>query len=198
MEAGLEIQRQGSGPHSTTVPWIWKKGRPMLVCQFWGDLRMRLLRVSRLPGDGARVSSGGDGGRAGRIGRTSWCSGRRRRRGSGLRTARGKREAVPVKCEAGAKGLVQAGGGRTGHGVVLGVVLQLLGRDGRAEEVLQVLEHVLLGGRERARLRVVVEVGHAGTAETFLLGYGREVAHRLAERTRPCLPNVVTRFAYGF
>ena len=85
-----------------------------------------------------------------------------------------------------------------GHGVVLGVVLQLLGRDGRAEEVLQVLEHVLLGGRERARLRVVVEVGHAGTAETFLLGYGREVAHRLAERERPCLPNVVTRFAYGF
>ena len=44
--------------------------------------------------------------------------------------------------------------------MVLGVVLELLGRDGGAEEVLQVLEHILLGGREGARLRVVVEVGH--------------------------------------
>jgi hypothetical protein len=23
--------------HSTTVPSIWKKGRPTDVCQFWGD-----------------------------------------------------------------------------------------------------------------------------------------------------------------
>ena len=48
VEAGLEIQGRGSGPHSTTVPSIWKKGRPTLVCQFWGDLRMRLLSVSRI------------------------------------------------------------------------------------------------------------------------------------------------------
>ncbi len=46
--------------------------------------------------------------------------------------------------------------------MVLGVVLQLLGRDGRAEEVLQVLEHVLLGGRKGARLRVLVEAVLAG------------------------------------
>ena len=61
--------------HSTTVPSIWKlrtrtrdarewpcvaragagmtayKGSPTDVCQFWGDLRMRLLSVSRLPGE---------------------------------------------------------------------------------------------------------------------------------------------------
>jgi len=52
-----------------------------------------------------------------------------------------------------------------GHGVVLRVVLQLLGRDGRAEEVLQVLEHVLLGRSERARLGVRLEgIGHGGGA----------------------------------
>ena len=46
---------------------------------------------------------------------------------------------------------------RTGHGVVLGVVLELLGRYGRAEEVHQVLENIVLGGRKGARLWVGVE-----------------------------------------
>lgn len=34
-----------------TVPWMEKKGRPTLVCQFWGDLRMRLFSVSRTDRD---------------------------------------------------------------------------------------------------------------------------------------------------
>ena len=34
--------------HSTTVPSIWKNGKPTVVCQFWGDFRIRLLRVSRI------------------------------------------------------------------------------------------------------------------------------------------------------
>ena len=71
--------------HSTTVPSIWKKGRPTDVCQFWGLLRIRLLSVSRLPSDTTRVSGGkarcGQG-----AGRTSWCSGPDMRLGSGLRT----------------------------------------------------------------------------------------------------------------
>jgi hypothetical protein len=37
-EAGRELK----------VPWIWKKGRPTVVCHDWGDLRMRLFRVSRI------------------------------------------------------------------------------------------------------------------------------------------------------
>lgn len=41
---------------------------------------------------------------------------------------------------------------------VLRVVLELLGRDGGAEEVLEVLEDVLLGRRKGARLRVGVEL----------------------------------------
>ena len=32
--------------HSMTVPVIWKKGRPTLVCHDWGDLITRLLIVS--------------------------------------------------------------------------------------------------------------------------------------------------------
>ena len=32
--------------HSTVVPSIFKKGSPMVVCQFCGDLRIRLLSVS--------------------------------------------------------------------------------------------------------------------------------------------------------
>ena len=31
-----------------TVPSIWKKGRPTDVCHDWGDLRIRLLSVSRI------------------------------------------------------------------------------------------------------------------------------------------------------
>lgn len=42
--------------------------------------------------------------------------------------------------------------------MVLGVVLELLGRDGGAEKVLEVLHHVLLGGRKGARLRLRVEL----------------------------------------
>lgn len=34
--------------HSTTVPWIWKKGSATWVCQFCGDLRIRLLSWSRI------------------------------------------------------------------------------------------------------------------------------------------------------
>ena len=45
----MRVREQGRGPHSTTVPSIWKKGRPTDVCQFWGLFKMRLLRVSRLP-----------------------------------------------------------------------------------------------------------------------------------------------------
>ena len=41
-----------------------------------------------------------------------------------------------------------------GHSMVLGVVLELLGRDGGAEEVLKVLEDILLARRKGARLRV--------------------------------------------
>ena len=37
------------------------------------------------------------------------------------------------------------------HGVVLRVVLELLGRHGGAEEILQVLEDILLGRREGTR-----------------------------------------------
>ena len=43
------------------------------------------------------------------------------------------------------------------HGVVLGVVLELLRRDGGAKEVLEVLEDILLGRRKRARLGVLIE-----------------------------------------
>ena len=51
---------------------------------------------------------------------------------------------------------------------VLRIILQLLGRDGGAEEVLEVLEHVLLAGRECARLWVVIKVGHIWrTTELF-------------------------------
>ena len=45
-----------------------------------------------------------------------------------------------------------------GDGVVLAVILELLGRDGGAKEVLQVLEDVLLGRRKGARLRLGVEL----------------------------------------
>ena len=34
--------------HSTTVPSMRRKGRPTVVCQFWGDFSMRLLMVSRI------------------------------------------------------------------------------------------------------------------------------------------------------
>ena len=47
------------------------------------------------------------------------------------------------------------------HSMVLAVVLELLGRHGGAEEVLQVLEDVLLGRREGARLRGLLEACHA-------------------------------------
>ena len=57
-----------------------------------------------------------------------------------------------------------------GHGMVLRVVLELLGRDGGAEEVLEVLEDILLAGRKGARLRVVVEVGHIGLRPEFFFG----------------------------
>jgi len=39
--------------HSTTVPVMAKKGRPTPVCQSWGLLTIRLLRVSRLRGASA-------------------------------------------------------------------------------------------------------------------------------------------------
>ena len=47
------------------VPSIWKNGSPMVVCQFCGDLRMRLLSLSRIlvcahearGGEGVRASS---------------------------------------------------------------------------------------------------------------------------------------------
>ena len=54
-----------------------------------------------------------------------------------------------------------------GRGVVLGEVAELLRRDGRAEEVLQRLDDVLLAGCERPRLRERVEaaVGHDGHAK---------------------------------
>jgi predicted RNA-binding protein Jag len=55
------------------------------------------------------------------------------------------------------------------HGVMFAVVLELLGRHGRAEEILQVLEDILLGRRERARLRVRVEVRHGCESEDALL-----------------------------
>ena len=80
--------------HSTTVPSIWKKGSPTEVCQFWGDLRIRLLSVSRIfvwPWHGEGVS------KETFVGRwieqwTVWAwrshSVLRMRLGSGLRTAK--------------------------------------------------------------------------------------------------------------
>ena len=57
-----------------------------------------------------------------------------------------------------------------GDGVVLAVILELLGRDGGAKEVLQVLEDVLLGRRKGARLRLSVElVCHCCGSEDALL-----------------------------
>ena len=57
-------------------------------------------------------------------------------------------------------------GRRTGDGVVLRIVLQFFRTDGRAEEVLEVLEDILLRRREGARLGLRVEggvgVGHVG------------------------------------
>ena len=47
---------------------------------------------------------------------------------------------------------------RTGHCMVLGVVLELLGRHGGTEEVLEVLQHILLAGRKGARLGVRFEL----------------------------------------
>ena len=59
-----------------------------------------------------------------------------------------------------------------GDGVVLAVILELLGRHGRAEEVLQVLEDILLGRRERARLGVRVElISHDCGSEDALLAW---------------------------
>jgi hypothetical protein len=52
-------------------------------------------------------------------------------------------------------------GGRTGHSMVLAVVLELLGRHGGAKEVLEVLEDVLLRRRKGARLRGLLEACHA-------------------------------------
>ena len=80
-------------------------------------------------------------------------------------------------------GLGSKGSGRTrevvSHGVMLGVVLELLGRHGGAEEVLEVLEDVLLGRSKGARLRVVMETGHAcvdtGEEGDLLLVRGRRV-----------------------
>jgi len=46
--------------------------------------------------------------------------------------------------------------------VMLAVILELLGRDGGAEEILQVLQHVLLRRGEGARLGVLIERGLAG------------------------------------
>ena len=91
------------------------------------------------------------------------CSVRNRRRGSGLRTANGNGATVRRCPSSGRPGLgvLFEPWRRTGHGVVLRVVLELLGRHGRTEEVLEVLEHILLGGRKGARLGVRVEVGHA-------------------------------------
>jgi len=54
-----------------------------------------------------------------------------------------------------------------GHGVMLGVVLELLGCHGGAEEVLKVLEDIFFGRRERARLGVRIELSHRDAASTF-------------------------------
>ena len=50
--------------------------------------------------------------------------------------------------------------------MVLGVVLELLGRYRGAEEVLQVLKDVLLGRREGARLRLRIETCFAHDKNT--------------------------------
>ena len=71
---------------------------------------------------------------------------------------------------------------------VLRVVLELLGRDGGAEEVLEVLEDILLAGREGARLRVGIEVGHCvGAARATGLSWEGTSGsvHKLAGRWRP-------------
>lgn len=58
------------------------------------------------------------------------------------------------------------------NSVVLAVILELLGRHGRAEEVLQILQDVLLGRRKGARLRVRVElIGHGCGSEDALLAW---------------------------
>ena len=56
--ATMSEANEGHGPvgergrvyssHSTTVPWIWKKGRPAVVCQLWGLFKIKLLSVSRI------------------------------------------------------------------------------------------------------------------------------------------------------
>ena len=116
--------------HSTTVPWIWKKGKPTLVCHDCGDLRMRLLRVSLCA-------------------KTMRVSGVRAARGTGRALLCLRRSAPNLGVGA------RPGVGKVvGHCVVLGVVLELFRRDGRAEKVLEVLEDVLLTGRKGARLRV--------------------------------------------
>ena len=57
-------------------------------------------------------------------------------------------------------------------GVVLAVVLELLGRHGGAKEILQILQHVLLGRRKGARLGVRVElIGHCHGSEDALLAW---------------------------
>ena len=65
--------------------------------------------------------------------------------------------------------------------MVLAVVLELLGRDGGAEKVLQVLEDVLLGRRKGARLRLGVEIGHCCGSEDALLTW---ITGRCYECTR--------------
>ena len=57
----MKIREQGSGPHSTTVPSIWKKGRPTDVCQFCGDF-LYVVRegCEQKEGNGGRVPGAGD------------------------------------------------------------------------------------------------------------------------------------------
>ena len=92
-------------------------------------------------------------------------------------------------CGAGFNAAARTGVGEVvGHGVVLRVVLELLGRDGGAEEVLEVLEHILLAWRKGFWLGVRVEIGHgAGAAEATGLTWERtnESVHKLAGRWRP-------------
>lgn len=42
--AGLLLGDSGSKAARHTVPWIWKKGRPALVCQLWGDCAQQRRR----------------------------------------------------------------------------------------------------------------------------------------------------------
>jgi len=103
---------------------------------------------------------------------------------SGLRTARGEREHWSARREAGATGSFELRR-RTGHRMVLRIIFQLLGRDGRAEEVLEVLEHILLGGSKCARLGVRFElITHADAGKT-LRKEERGAMQELAERPNP-------------